>query len=241
METLCAYSQDLHEVKVNLLDRGFRKTAEILDNLPKAHAEALVGAAFSIQRYRDTTRGIKKSMTLWQKIRAEMNMDLAEFVKAVNEFHSRDVSAQSKAWSEKTDAFARETLRPDHYAQWKQGSSFIAAIDKKFPKPSLRQITVEGVRLIESDRPYREARRPESIETYERFFEHVTGFKLSWEELLSELTSRDPRAKKVPESEKKWPKKRAALAAEKTDASEGPADISLVPGDLISGSALAEL
>lgn len=225
METLTAYSRDLLEVKAFLLDHGFKKAVEVLDTQQQAIAEQIIGAAFSVQRSRDVTRGAKRELILFRKIRTEMNLSAEEFAREVAKFHSQDLSAQTKAWRERQNAFAKAQMRPSDFRLWQQGSmncDLMTNFEKENPQPAHQKINLELIMSIERDRPHRETRKPALVEVFERFFEAKTGFCLSWEQLLAEVGPRDPRAAQAAYLEKKKKTKQMPDSSDAEAVSDNP-------------------
>lgn len=222
MESISAYSRDLFEVKAFLLDHGFKKAVEVLDNEPQSIQEQIIASAFSIQRERDR-RPARRGLTLFTKIRTEMGLSAEEFAVEVSKFHSQDLSAQLKSWRVRQDAYARESMRPSDYKMWKSSvfvSDQMNEWEKANPQPTLQKITLADVMLIESTRPHRESRRSSLVDLFERFFEAKTGYKLSWEQLLAEVGPRDPRAAQEAYLQKKQKAKQMPDASDTETLSE---------------------
>lgn len=219
MKTVTAYARDIWEVQKNLTDRGFKIAAELLGDMPRAQAEAIIGAAFTLQHHRDTWRGGSQETSLWQKIRViELGMTVEELARAVGEFHAKDVAAQEKAWRQKCEEWAKAQMQPHEYDVYKLSSGGWD-IEQRFarqcPRPRPQVIKKDDVAWVENQRPHRENFNPVLIEIFERYFQSVTGYALRWEQLHSRLESRDPRAKLTPESQKKknQPKNERSRAA----------------------------
>lgn len=206
MAAISAYARDVWQVKSELLRRGFKQAVDYLNSMPQAQAEAVIGAAMTLQYDRMVSRG-KRDMSLCEKIRVEQGWDYAELAKAIQEFHDKDLNEQQKEMRQQKDQWAKDHLTPDDYDLWKRGCCPIDEIEQRFRTPERLTFTENNMLWLERDRPHRHERNPQEIAVIERFFASLTGFAIGFEELMSDVGIRDPRARRVPEIEKKRNKK----------------------------------
>ncbi|AFM24983.1 hypothetical protein [Desulfomonile tiedjei] len=213
MESILAYTRDRHELRCALLDKGFHKALAACDAMEPAILEQVIGTCFSLQYHRCTQK-TAKAPCLWQKIRSELGLSQAELAAEVSKFHRLDVSKQTVEWRSERERFAASMLRPSDFKMWKMNNLNVRSLEqweRDHPQPNIRNIGADDIQLIERTRPHRESRKSGFVEVFERFFTDRCGVKLSWEDLMCEITgNRDPRKHRLPETEKKRNKEKRA-------------------------------
>lgn len=206
LKSIQCYARDRWEVQSMLLDKGFREAATIMDTLPAAQIEAILGAAMTVQSQREHNKGRGyKPLCLLQRIRQEKGWSLEDFRSQLASFAKTDLSNQRREWRESQDSFAKTALSENDYRIWSQSVSNFAVMSKWLktnPEPDFIEITLEFVKGLECDRWRRETRKPGLVRLVERFFANLEDRDLSWEALLAPLGSRDPRTHLTPISEK---------------------------------------